>query len=379
MNVYADTAATTKLSAAALEEMTEALRDTYGNPSADYAAGREAKVALEAARYEIAMALGCKTSEITFVSGGSEANNQALLTMAAIGLEMGKTHIVTTRMEHPSVQETLAQIKAMGFSTTTLDPDETGRISHERVDHAIKANTCGVCVMLANNELGTIQPIHDIAVHCSIKDVLFFTDAVAAVGRIPVDVDELGVDFLSLSAHKFGGPKGVGALYTREGIDLSRVIQGAGQERGKRAGTENVPGIVGMAAALSDKDEKMEANRAKTEGFRKILIDLLSDIPGTTFNGSYDHALPGTVNFCFDGVPAEELVKALDEQGICVSAGSACHTGTAAPSKTLLAIGRTEEEAKTAIRISVNEDNTEEEIRYLCEQVSACAARLRRP
>ena len=370
MKVYADNAATTKLCGAALEEMTEAQRDSYGDPSAPHAAGKEAKVALEAARYEMAMALGCRTNEITFVSGGSEAINQALLTMAAIGLEMGKTHIVTTRMEHAAVKETLAQIKAMGFTTTTLDPDETGRISDERVDRAIKANTCGVCVMLASDEIGTIQPISQIAVHCRIKDVMLVTDATAAVGHIPVDVGELGVDFLALSAHKFGGPKGVGALFTREGIDLSRVIQGAGQERGKRAGMENVPGIAGMAAALRDKDEKMEANCAKTEGFRNILIRELSDVPGTTFNGSYDNALPGTVSFCFDGVPAEQLVQALGEQGICVSDG---------PSQTLLAIGRTEEEAKTAIRISVNEDNTEEEVRYLCEQISACAAQLRRP
>jgi len=379
MFVYADNAATTKLSAAAYEEMTEALKETWGNPSTPYSVGQEAKVALEAARYEMATALNCKTNELTFTSGGSEANNQALLTMAALGAQEGRTHIITSAIEHPSVRETLAQIEAMGFSVTELEVPEDGVYRHERIDHAIRNNTCGISIMMANNEIGCLEPIKDIAIDCRIKGVFFHTDAVQAVGQIPVDIGNLGVDFLSLSAHKFGGPKGVGALYTKEGLDLSKVIQGGPQERGKRAGTENVAGVVGMAAALTDKLEKMEANRQKTEGFRKMLIQELSEIPGTTFNGSYDNSLPGIVNFCFDGVESEALVLLLDQKGICVSGGAACSSGALEPSKTLLALGRTEQEAKSALRISVNEDNTEEEVRYLIDQVNECVAQLRRP
>lgn len=379
MKVYADNAATTPMSQAALDEMIPALKETYGNPSAPYSVGQEAKIAMESARYEMADALGCKTAELTFTSGGSEANNQAILSMAAIGAAAQRPHIVAAAFEHVSVLASLEQLKAMGFEVTLIKVPADGIVTPELIGRELRPQTCAVTLMTANNEVGTIQPIAEVADVCRKRDILFHTDAVAAAGVVPLDVDAMGVDYLTLSAHKFGGPKGVGAVFCRSGLELTKTIQGGGQERGKRAGTENVPGIVGMAAAFCNRCEHLEENAKKTAALRDRLAEKLLKLPGTVRNGSEDYCVPGTLNLTFEGLEAETMVTMLDRAGICISAGSACSAGAAEPSHVLMSMGRSEEEARSSIRISLNADNTEDEISYLAAGVRACVERLRRP
>lgn len=377
MHVYADNAATTKMKPVAIREMTEAMNETYGNPSGVYSVARDAKEALESSRYMIAQNLGAKTNEIFFTSGGSESNTQAILSAAAVGAGEQKTHIITTTMEHDSVLNTMRQLQVMRFEVTILDVDENGYIDPVKIHEAMRPNTALVSVMMANNEIGTIQNINQIGAICAIENVLFHTDAVQAAGHLPIDVKAMNIDLLSLSAHKFGGPKGVGALYAASNVNLSPLILGGPQERGKRAGTENVPGVVGMAAALDDACENMEANTAKVTKLRDKLMDGLLAIPGTKLNGGRDQRLPGNVNVCFDGVDSESLLVMLDEAGICASAGSACQAGSLDPSHVLLAIGRTEKEAMSSLRLTLNEDNTEEEVDYLIEKITESVEKLR--
>lgn len=378
MHVYADNAATTKMKPVAIREMTEAMNETYGNPSGVYSVARDAKEALESSRYMIAQNLGAKTNEIFFTSGGSESNTQAILSAAAVGAGEQKTHIITTTMEHDSVLNTMRQLQVMRFEVTILDVDENGYIDPVKIHEAMRPNTALVSVMMANNEIGTIQNINQIGAICAIENVLFHTDAVQAAGHLPIDVKAMNIDLLSLSAHKFGGPKGVGALYAASNVNLSPLILGGPQERGKRAGTENVPGVVGMAAALDDACENMEANTAKVTKLRDKLMDGILAIPGTKLNGGRDQRLPGNVNVCFDGVDSESLLVMLDEAGICASAGSACQAGSLDPSHVLLAIGRTEKEAMSSLRLTLNEDNTEEEVDYLIEKITESVEKLHR-
>lgn len=378
MHVYADNAATTKMKPVAIQEMTEAMKETYGNPSGVYSAAREAKEALESSRYMIAQNLGAKTNEIFFTSGGSESNTQAILSAAAVGAGEQKTHIITTTMEHDSVLNTMRQLQVMRFEVTILDVDENGYIDPVKIHEAMRPNTALVSVMMANNEIGTIQNINQIGAICAIENVLFHTDAVQAAGHLPIDVKDMNIDLLSLSAHKFGGPKGVGALYASSNVNLSPLILGGPQERGKRAGTENVPGVVGMAAALDDACENMEANAEKVTKLRDKLMDGILAIPGTKLNGGRDQRLPGNVNVCFDGVDSESLLVMLDEAGICASAGSACQAGSLDPSHVLLAIGRTEKEAMSSLRLTLNEDNTEEEVEYLTSKITESVEKLRK-
>lgn len=378
MHVYADNAATTKMKPVAIQEMTEAMKETYGNPSGVYSAAREAKEALESSRYMIAQNLGAKTNEIFFTSGGSESNTQAILSAAAVGAGEQKTHIITTTMEHDSVLNTMRQLQVMRFEVTILDVDENGYIDPVKIHEAMRPNTALVSVMMANNEIGTIQNINQIGAICAIENVLFHTDAVQAAGHLPIDVKDMNIDLLSLSAHKFGGPKGVGALYASSNVNLSPLILGGPQERGKRAGTENVPGVVGMAAALDDACENMEANAEKVTKLRDKLMDGILAIPGTKLNGGRDQRLPGNVNVCFDGIDSESLLVMLDEAGICASAGSACQAGSLDPSHVLLAIGRTEKEAMSSLRLTLNEDNTEEEVEYLTSKITESVEKLRK-
>ena len=377
MKVYADNAATTCMLPCAIEEMTEAMEQIWGNASTLHAVGQEAKVAMEAARYEVAAAIGAKTAEITFTSGGSEANNQALLTLAAIGAATGKMRIVTTTIEHPSVLKTVDQLKAMGFNIRHLEVPSNGILEMGKVERNLTEDTVGISVMTVNNEIGTVQNIHEIGTLCKIKGVLLHTDAVQAVGHMPIDVDSLGVDLLSMAGHKFGGPKGVGALYARSGIDLSKVIQGGAQERDKRAGTENVPAIVGMAAALTHRVEHMDEYMKKTTGLRDRLMEKLLMIPGTTLNGDTAERAPGIVSVCFDGIESETLLVLLDQRGICVSAGSACAAGAITPSHVLTAIGRSKAQAMSAIRFSLDIGNTEEDIDYIADTVNELVEQLR--
>lgn len=378
MHVYADNAATTRMKPAAIEEMTEAMQETYGNPSGVYSIGRDAKEALESSRYLIARNLGAKTNEIFFTSGGSESNTQAILSAAAVGAQEQKTHIITTTMEHHSVLNTMRQLQVMRFDVTILDVDENGYIDPVKIHEAMRPDTALVSVMMANNEIGTIQNVNQIGAICAIEGVLFHTDAVQAAGHLPIDVKEMNIDLLSLSAHKFGGPKGVGVLYAKSSVNLSPLILGGPQERGKRAGTENVPGIVGMAAALDEACETMEENAAKVTKLRDKLMDGLLAIPGTKLNGGKEPRLPGNVNICFDRVESESLLVMLDQAGICASAGSACQAGSIDPSHVLLAIGRTEQEALHSLRLTLNEDNTEEEVDYLIAKVTESVERLRK-
>lgn len=378
MQVYADNAATTRMKPQAIQEMTEAMKETYGNPSGVYSVAREAKEALESSRYMIAQNLGAKTNEIFFTSGGSESNTQAILSAAALGAQEQKTHIITTTIEHDSVLNTMRQLQVMQFDVTILDVDENGYIDPVKIHEAMRPNTALVSVMMANNEIGTIQNVNQIGAICAIENVLFHTDAVQAAGHLPIDVKDMNIDLLSMSAHKFGGPKGVGVLYASSNVNLSPLILGGPQERGKRAGTENVPGIVGMAAALDDACENMEANTTKVTALRDKLMDGLLAIPGTKLNGGREDRLPGNVNVCFDGVESESLLVMLDEAGICASAGSACQAGSLDPSHVLVAIGRTEQEAMHSLRLTLNEDNTEEEVDYLIEKVTESVEKLRK-
>jgi len=377
MKIYADNAATTRVSKAAVEAMLPYFTEEYGNASSLYSFGQEAKEALEKAREVMSSALGCEMREITFTSGGSEADNQAIFTAAALGARKNKKHIISTAFEHHAVLHTLDKLKKQGYDITLLDVGSEGLVTAKQVEDAIREDTCLVTIMYANNEIGTVQPIAEIGKVCHDKGVLFHTDAVQAVGHLKIDVREQNIDMLSLSAHKFHGPKGVGALYARKGILLENIINGGAQERGRRAGTENIPGIVGMAKALEDAIGKIDENAAHVSAMRDRLIDGLNKITYSELNGSLSNRLPGNVNFCFEGIEGESLLLLLDDLGICASSGSACTSGSLDPSHVLLAIGRPHEVAHGSLRLSLGEDITEEQVDYLIKSVSDVVWQLR--
>ena len=378
MKIYADNAATTKVSKKAVEAMLPYFTEEYGNASSLYSFGQDAKEALEKSREILANALGCEPREITFTSGGSEADNQAIFTAAALGAKKDKKHIISSKFEHHAVLHTLDKLKKQGYEITLLDVGSEGIVKPEQVRDAIREDTCLVTIMYANNEVGTVQPIAEIGAVCKEKGVLFHTDAVQAVGHLNINVKEENIDMLSLSAHKFHGPKGVGALYARKGILLENVINGGAQERGRRAGTENVPGIVGMATALTEAIEKLDENAAHVSAMRDKLIEGLSKITYSELNGDATRRLPGNVNFCFEGIEGESLLLLLDDKGICASSGSACTSGSLDPSHVLLAIGRPHEVAHGSLRLSLSEDVTEEEVDYIIESVNDVVWLLRR-
>ena len=373
--IYADNAATTKMCPAAIQAMTACMEENYGNPSSLYSFGQKAREALDDARERIAACLGCTPREITFTSGGSESDNQAILSAAKLGEKKGKKHIISTAFEHHAVLHTLERLQKQGFEITLLDVHPEGIVTAQQVRDAIREDTCLVSVMFANNEIGTIQPIGEIGAVCREKGVLFHTDAVQAVGHVRVNVAEQNIDMLSLSAHKFHGPKGIGVLYARRGIALDSLISGGAQERGKRAGTENLPAIVGMAAALEQAD--VDAYAARLIPLRDRLIRGLEKIPYSELNGHRSLRLPGTVNFCFEGIEGEALLLLLDDKGICASSGSACTSGSLDPSHVLLAIGRPHEVAHGSLRLSLSSDVTEAEIDYLIQSVTQVVAYLR--
>ena len=373
--IYADNAATTKMCPAAIQAMTACMEENYGNPSSLYSFGQKAREALDDARERIAACLGCTPREITFTSGGSESDNQAILSAAKLGEKKGKKHIISTAFEHHAVLHTLERLQKQGFEITLLDVHPEGIVTAQQVRDAIREDTCLVSVMFANNEIGTIQPIAEIGAVCREKGVLFHTDAVQAVGHVRVNVAEQNIDMLSLSAHKFHGPKGIGVLYARRGIALDTLISGGAQERGKRAGTENLPAIVGMAAALEQAD--VDAYAARLIPLRDRLIQGLEKIPYSELNGHRSLRLPGTVNFCFEGIEGEALLLLLDDKGICASSGSACTSGSLDPSHVLLAIGRPHEVAHGSLRLSLSSDVTEAEIDYLIQSVTQVVAYLR--
>ena len=376
--IYADHAATTKMSQAAIDAMLVAIRENYGNPSSLHQAGMEANDQLERAREQIARCLGCTPKEIFFTSGGTESDNQAILSAAALGARQGKKHIISTAFEHHAVLHTLEKLKSQGFEIQLLSVEEKGNIMAKQVEEAIRPDTCLVTVMYANNEIGSILPAKEIGEICRKHKVLFHTDAVQAVGHVPISVKEQNIDLLSLSAHKFHGPRGIGVLYAQKGIELIRLIEGGTQERGKRPGTENLPGIMGMAAALKEDCEKMGENCRKVAAMRDRLINGLGKIPHSILNGSTEKRLPGNVNFCFEGVEGESLLLLLDSKGICVSSGSACTSGALDPSHVLLALGRPDEIARGSLRITLDASNTEEEIDYMLEVIPQVIEYLRR-
>ena len=377
MFVYADNAATTSVSKTALDAMLPYLTDYYGNPSSLYAFGQKATEALTEARETIAACINANPKEIYFTSGGSEADNQAIVSAARLGARKGKKHTISTQFEHHAVLHTLSKLEKEGYEVTLLDPHADGVIRVEDVAQALREDTCLVTIMFANNEIGTVQPVTEIGALCREKKVLFHTDAVQAAGHMPIDVQAMNIDMLSMSGHKFHAPKGVGVLYARKGIALSNIIEGGAQERGKRAGTENVAGIVAMAAALKESCDHMEENTAKIIPMRDKLIAELSKIPHSKVNGSLDHHVPGTVNMCFEGIEGESMLLMLDDQGICASSGSACTSGSLDPSHVLLAIGRVHDVAHGSLRLSIGEDVTEEEIDYLITSVKEVVAYLR--
>ena len=375
--IYADNAATTRMSDAAVRVMVSVINDNYGNPSSLYTVGQKAKEVLEEARGDIARVIGAETREILFTSGGSEADNQAILSAAELGRKKGKLHIISTAFEHHAVLHTLEKLKKEGFDITLLDVHEDGLVRPEEVEKAIREDTCLVTVMYANNEIGTIQPIGEIGKICRDRGVLFHTDAVQAIGHIPVDVVRDQVDLLSASAHKFHGPKGVGFLYARKGIRLTSLIEGGAQERGLRAGTENVPGIAAMAAALKEAADGMERNEAILTEKRDKLIRGLRQIPHSALNGDEKQRLPGNVNFCFEGIEGESLLLLLDDKGIQASSGSACTSGSLDPSHVLLAIGRVHDVAHGSLRLSIGEDLSDADADYLIQSVTEVVEYLR--
>ena len=375
--IYADNAATTRLSATALAAMLPYLTEQYGNPSSLYTLGQTAATALAQARETVARCLHCRPEEIVFTSGGSEADNQAILSAARWGKRQGKTHIISTAFEHHAVLHTLQKLEKEGFTVTLLDVHADGRITPQQVEASITQDTCLVTVMYANNEIGTIQPIGEIGAICRARKVPFHTDAVQAAGHLAIDVGAEQIDMLSLSAHKFHGPKGVGALYVRKGVPLLPLIEGGAQERRKRAGTENVAGIVGLAAALQTACDHLEANAAKVAALRDKLIDGLAAIPHAALNGDRDHRLPGNVNVCFEGIEGESLLLLLDDRGICASSGSACTSGSLDPSHVLLAIGRPHEVAHGSLRLSLCEENTEAEVDTMLREIHKVVEYLR--
>lgn len=377
MRVYADNAATTKMRRASIEAMNDAVENCWGNPSSLHSIGQHAAETLQKAREDIAEVLGCSPKEIYFTSGGSEADNQAIISAARIGERKGKKHIVSTAFEHHAVLHTLKKLEKEGFEIDLLDVKSNANITPEQVKNAIRDDTCLVTVMYANNEVGSILPIAEIGKICREKGVIFHTDAVQAAGHLHINVADECIDMLSLSAHKFHGPKGVGVLYARKGIPLTVLIEGGAQERGKRAGTENLPAIIGMAAALKEADENLDANAAKMTKLRDKLIDGLSKIPHSALNGTRENRLPGNVNFLFEGIEGESLLLLLDDRGICASSGSACTSGSLDPSHVLLAIGRPHEIAHGSLRLSLSEWNTEEEIDYMLEQIPQVVTYLR--
>lgn len=375
--IYADNAATTKISQTAMKAMISAMENSYGNPSSIHQIGMGANDALQTAREQIARCLGCMPKEIFFTSGGTESDNQAIVSAAMLGAKQNKRHIISTAFEHHAVLHTLRRLKEQGFEIQLLDVGAEGNITAAQVEEAIRPDTCLVTVMFANNEIGSVLPIAEIGEVCRAHGVLFHTDAVQAAGHIPVNVKKQNIDMLSLSAHKFHGPRGIGALYVKRGIELTSLMEGGGQERGKRPGTENLPAIMGMAAALKEECTLMEQNEAKVIAMRDRLIQGLSQIPYSILNGSREKRLPGNVNFCFEGVSGESLLLLLDSRGICASSGSACASGALDPSHVLLSLGLAPEIAQGSLRISLDISNTEEEIDYMLEVIPQVVEQLR--
>ena len=375
--IYADNAATTKISQTAMKAMISAMENSYGNPSSIHQIGMAANDALQTAREQIARCLGCMPKEIFFTSGGTESGNQAIVSAAMLGAKQNKRDIISTAFEHHAVLHTLRRLKEQGFEIQLLDVGAEGNITAAQVEDAIRPDTCLVTVMFANNEIGSVLPIAEIGEVCRAHGVLFHTDAVQAAGHIPVNVKKQNIDMLSLSAHKFHGPRGIGALYVKRGIELTSLMEGGGQERGKRPGTENLPAIMGMAAALKEECTLMEQNEAKVTAMRDRLIQGLSQIPYSILNGSREKRLPGNVNFCFEGVSGESLLLLLDSKGICASSGSACASGALDPSHVLLSLGLAPEIAQGSLRISLDISNTEEEIDYMLEVIPQVVEQLR--
>ena len=378
MRVYADNAATTKVSKTALEAMLPYFTEVYGNPSSLHSVGQEAKEALENAREHIAAVLGCQAREIYFTSGGTEADNMAIRTAAALGARKGKKHIISTAFEHHAVLHMLKRLEKEGFEITLLDVKDTHNITAQQVKDAIREDTCLVTTMFANNEIGSVLPIREIGAVCKEAGVVFHTDAVQAVGHLPIHVKNDNIDMLSLSGHKFHGPRGVGALYIRRGIAPANIIEGGGQERGKRPGTENLPGIMGMAAALDEAVANLEAHTAKVTALRDKLIAGLSKIPHCVLNGDAVNRLPGNVSFCFEGIEGEALLLLLDAKGVAASSGSACTSGSLDPSHVLLAIGRPHEIAHGSLRLSLCHENTDEEMDHILTAVPQVVEYLRK-
>ena len=377
MFVYADNAATTAVSKTAVDVMMPYLTTLYGNPSSLYGFAQEAKEALEAARKTVADIIGAEPREIYFTSGGSEADNQAIVSMAKFGAIKGKKHLISTKFEHHAVLHTLKQLEKQGFEVTLLDVHEDGVVRLEDVENAIREDTALVTIMFANNEIGTVQPIKEIGELCRAKKIPFHTDAVQAAGHMPLNVADMNIDLLSMSGHKFHAPKGVGVLYAKRGLPLFNIIEGGAQERGKRAGTENIPGIVALAAALKESVDNMEENTAKIIPMRDKLFAELSKIPHSKINGSLEHHVPGTVNMCFEGIEGESLLLLLDAKGVCASSGSACTSGSLDPSHVLLALGLPHEVAHGSLRLSIGEYNTMEEIDHIIKVVPEVVSYLR--
>ena len=377
MQIYADNAATTRMSRTAIDAMLPYMEEIYGNPSSLYSIGQRAKEALEQARSDIAAVIGADPREITFTSGGSEADNQALLSAATLGKKQGKLHIVSSAFEHHAVLHALKRLESEGFEVTLLPVHENGIVDVREMEAALREDTCLVTIMTANNEIGTLQPVREIGAVCRAHGVPFHTDAVQAVGHLPIDVKADNIDLLSASAHKFHGPKGVGFLFARRGVRLTNLIEGGAQERGKRAGTENVSGIMAMAAALKEAAAGMAENAARMTALRDLLIAGLSEIPHSALNGDAVRRLPGNVNFCFEGIEGESLLLLLDDKGISASSGSACTSGSLDPSHVLLAIGRVHDVAHGSLRLSLGEDATEEEVDYIIRSVREIVEYLR--
>jgi len=377
MFVYADNAATTCVSKAAVDAMMPYLTTCYGNPSSLYSFAQEATEALANARKTVADILGAESKEIYFTSGGSEADNQAIVSMAKLGAKKGKKHLISTKFEHHAVLHTLAALRKQGYEVTLLDVHEDGVVRLDELEAAIREDTALVTVMFANNEIGTVQPIKEIGEICRRHNVPFHTDAVQAAGHMPINVKEMNIDLLSISGHKFHAPKGVGVLYCRRGLPLFNIIEGGAQERGKRAGTENIPGIVALAAALRESVEHMEENTAKIIPMRDRLFAELSKIPHSKINGSLEHHVPGTVNMCFEGIEGESLLLLLDAKGVCASSGSACTSGSLDPSHVLLSLGLPHEVAHGSLRLSIGEYNSMEEIDHIIKVVPEVVSYLR--
>lgn len=376
--IYADNAATTKMSDVAVRAMLPYLQEIYANASSVHLLGQRSAAALFSARQQVAQVLNCAPKEVFFTSGGSEADNQALISAAALGKKQGKCHIVSTAMEHHAILHTLEALEAQGFTVTLLRPQADGIVTATQVAEAITDTTCLISVMYANNETGAIQPIREIGALCRKRGVLFHTDAVQAAGHLTINVQRDNIDMLSLSAHKFHGPKGIGLLFAMSNIQLTSLIRGGGQERGKRAGTENLPSIIGLATALKDAQEHMQQNTAYITGLRDALRNGLDKIDGAGFNGSREHCLPGTVNYSFQGVNGETLLSLLSNEGICCSSGSACSAGSLEPSHVLLALGLSHETAQSALRFSLCEYNTMDEVQTIITKVTEAVNRLRR-